>query len=118
MKKFASNFGIVLIAAILVFILLSCSQKASNAIVGKWQVQGQKDTLEFRKDRTVVNSHDVTAGPPGGTRTFTEQSQVGTYAFTDGSHMNLQRKTGDTNQPTVSIRCEVHIHGDRMDMTM
>jgi hypothetical protein len=32
--------------------------------------------------------------------------------------MNFQTKTGNTNESTISIRCEVHIHGDQMDMTM
>ena len=85
-------------------VLSSCSKKASDAIIGKWQVQGSKETVEFRKDGTVINPQD--------------QKQNGKYAFTDGSHMNLQINTGNTNMPEMSASCEVHINGDRMDMTV
>jgi hypothetical protein len=87
-----------------VLILSSCSKKASTAIIGKWQVQGSKETVEFRKDGTVLNPQN--------------QNQSGKYTFTDGSHMNLQINTGNTNLPEMSARCEVHINGDKMDMTM
>jgi len=107
----------VLAGGCAVFILSSCSKKASAAIVGKWQLRSQKDTVEFRKDGTVINSHDVTAGPPGNTRVFKEET-TSQYTFTDGNHMNLQINTGDTNHPAVTIHCEVHIHGDTMDVTM
>ena len=32
--------------------------------------------------------------------------------------MNLQIDTGNTNMPEMSASCEVHIHGDKMDMTV
>ena len=97
--------------------LSSCSKKASAAIIGKWQVQGSKDRIEFRKDGTVIISQDITAGPPGNTRTF-EQETTSKYAFSDGNHMNWEISTGDTNQPINSISCEVHIIGDKMSMAM
>ena len=96
-------------------ILSSCSKGSSAAIIGKWQVQGSKERVEFRKDGTVITSQDITAGPPGNTRSI-EQETTGKYTFTDGSHMNLQINTGDTNQPAISVSCEVHIHGDKMDV--
>jgi major membrane immunogen (membrane-anchored lipoprotein) len=98
-------------------LLTSCSKKASTAIIGKWQVQGSKERVEFRKDGTVITSQDITAGPPGSTRSI-EQETTGKYTFTDGSHMNLQINTGDTNQPAISVSCEVQIHGNKMNMTM
>ena len=101
-------FPSLLIAALLsccaVLLLSSCSKKASDAIIGKWRVQSTKDTVEFRKDGTFINPQD--------------QKQNGKYTFTDGGHMNLQINTGDTNMPEVSASCEVHINGDKMDMTM
>ena len=104
------SFPIVaLLSCCATLILSSCSKKASVAIIGKWQVQGQKETIEFRKDGTVI-----TSGPTGNTQDET----TGKYTFTDGSHMNLQINTGDTNEPTISVSCDVHIHGDKMDATM
>src|ERR1035437_7845432 len=109
---FPSFLIVALLSCCAILVLSSCSKKANAAIIGKWEVQGQKDTIEFRKEGKVINSHNVTAGPPGNTRTF-EQETTGKYTFTDGNHMNLQMNTGG-----ISIRCEVHIHGDQMDMTM
>jgi len=106
-------FPSLLIAALLsccaVLLLSSCSKKASDAIIGKWRVQSTKETVEFRKDGTII---DGTVNNPQ------NQKQNGKYTFTDGSHMNLQINTGNTNMPEVSASCEVHIHGDKMDMTM
>jgi hypothetical protein len=114
---FPCFLSVALLSCCATLILSSCSRKADVAIIGKWQVQGQKETIEFRKDGTVINSHDVTAGPPGNTHAFKEET-TGKYTFTDGSHMNLQINTGDTNEPTISVSCDVHIHGDKMDATM
>jgi hypothetical protein len=114
---FPALLNVALLGCCATLVLSSCSKKASVAIIGKWQLQGLKDTFEFRNDGTVITSHDITAGPPGNTR-FIEEETTEKYAFTDGNHMNLQINTGDTNQPTISVSCEVHIHGDKMDVTM
>jgi hypothetical protein len=66
---------------------------------------------------TVITTEDITAGPPGNTHTL-EQETTGTYTFTDGSHINLQINTGDTNQPAISVSCEIQIHGDKMDVAV
>jgi len=101
-------FPSLLIAALLVccavLLLSSCSKKASAAIIGKWRVQSTKETVEFRQDGTFI--------------TLQDQKQNGKYTFTDGSHMNLQINTGNTNMPEISASCEVHINGDKMDMTV
>ena len=101
-------FPSLLIAALLsccaVLLLSSCSKKASAAIIGKWRVQATKEIVEFRQDGTFINPQD--------------QKQTGKYTFTDGSHMNLQINTGNTNMPEISASCEVHIQGDKMDMTV
>ena len=114
---FPSLLIVALLSCCATLVLSSCSKKASAAIIGKWQVQGSKERVEFRKDGTVITSHDITAGPPGNTRSFEEET-TGKYTFTDGNNMNLQINTGNTNQPAMSISCEVHIHGNKMDMTM
>jgi hypothetical protein len=90
-------------------VLSSCSKGTSAAIIGKWQVQGSKETVEFRKDGTVI-----TYAPSG----EVQVEDSGKYTFMDGSHMNLQTNGGDTNQPPTSISCEVHINGDKMDVTV
>ena len=101
-------FPSLLIAALLsccaVLLLSSCSKKESAAIIGKWRVQSTKETVEFRQDGTFI--------------TLQDQKQNGKYTFTDGSHMNLQINTGNTNMPEISASCEVHIQGDKMDMTV
>ncbi len=114
-NRFPSLLVVALFSCCAALVLSSCSKKASAAIIGKWQVQGSKERVEFRKDGTVITSQDITAGPPGNTHTL-EQETTGTYTFTDGSHMNLQINAGDTNQPAIYVSCEVHIHGDKMDV--
>jgi hypothetical protein len=103
----------VLIAALLgccaALTLSSCSKKTSVAIIGKWQGQ---DIIEFRKDGKFINYHDVIAGPSGTTRIIKQETD-GKYVFTDANHINLRFNPGG-----ISIRCEVHIHGNQMDMTM
>jgi hypothetical protein len=102
--RFPSFLVVALLSSCAVLLLPSCSKKASAAIIGKWQVQGTKEISEFRKDGTVINPQN--------------EKQNGKYTFTDGSHMDLQINTGDTNQPTASASCKVQIHGDKMDWTI
>jgi hypothetical protein len=103
-NRFSSLLAVALLGCCAVLAFSSCSKKASVAIIGKWRVQATKEIVEFRKDGTFINPQD--------------QKQNGKYTFTDGSHMNLQINTGNTNMPEMSASCEVHIHGDKMDMTM
>ena len=99
---FTSWLAIALLSCCVTLILSSCSKKANDAIIGKWRTHATKEIVEFRKDGTFVNPQD--------------QKQNGKYTFTDGSHMNLQIDTGNTNMPEMSASCEVHIHGDKMEM--
>jgi len=115
--RLSSLLIVALLGGCTVLTFSSCAKKASVAIIGKWQVQRQQDQVEFRKDGTVITSHKTTAGPPGNTHTFKEET-TGKYVFTDGTHMDLQINEGNTNAPVPTIRCEVHINGDQMDMTM
>ena len=78
-------FIAVLFGCCAVLSLSSCSKKASDAIIGKWRAQSTKETVEFRKDGTLINPQN--------------EKQNGKFTFTDGSHMNLQINTGKTNQP-------------------
>ncbi len=103
-NRFSSTLTVALLGCCAVLAFSSCSKKTSAAIIGKWQVQATKEIVEFRKDGTFFNPQD--------------QKQTGKYTFTDGSHMNLQINTGNTNMPEMSASCEVHIHGDKMDMTV
>jgi len=108
-RKHNRSFSLLIVAFLGCFAVLafsSCSKKASAAIIGNWQVQGSKERVEFRKDGTVITSIGTTSEPPG------------KYVFTDASHMSLQIISGNTNEPGISVRCEVHIHGDQMDITM
>ena len=106
---FSSLLVVALLSCCATLILSSCSKKTSDAIIGKWQVQGQKETIEFRKDGTVI-----TSGATGNTQDET----TGKYTFADGNHMDLQINTSNTNEPVISVSCEVHIHGNKMDATM
>ena len=96
-------------------VLSSCSKKPGAAIIGKWRAQATEEIVEFRKDGTVITTKDITAGPPGNTRTQQDET-TGKYTFTDGSHMDLQINEGDTNRPALSVSCEVQIHGDTMEL--
>ena len=102
--RFPSFLVVALLSSCAVLLLPSCSKKTSDAIIGKWQPQGSKEQVEFRKDGTLVNPQNP--------------NQNGKYTFTDGSHINLQINTGNTNKPTMSMTCEVRIDGNKMDWTM
>ena len=119
MRNEESPIPILLVVALLsccaVLALSSCSKKASTAIIGKWRDQSTKETVEFRKDGTLITAQEITAGPPGNTQTVNNET-TGTYTFTDSSHMNLQINTDNTNQPTISVSCEVRIDGDKMSI--
>jgi len=108
-SQFSSLLIVVLLGCCAVLAFSSCSKKASTAIIGKWQGQ---DIIEFRKDGKFINYHDVVAGSSGNTKIFKQETD-GKYTFTDANHMNLRFNSGG-----ISIRCEVHIHGNQMDMTM
>lgn len=104
--KFLSRISVflaVIFGCCAIFTLSSCSKKPGAAIIGKWQVQGSNETIEFHKDGTLNDPQNP--------------KHNGKYAFTDDSHINLQINTGDTNQPEYNMSCEVHIHGDTMDLT-
>ncbi len=101
---FVSWLVVALLSCCAALMLSSCSQKTSDAIIGNWRSQETKEIVEFRRDGTIINPQD--------------EKQHGNYTFTDGSHMNLHLNNGNTNQPEISASCEVHIHGDKMDMTI
>jgi hypothetical protein len=91
----------------------SCSKKASNSIVGKWQVQsdnkGGTSIVEFKSDGTMITSEG------GGT-------QNGKYTFSDDTHMKIEMAmqkalTRGANVPTsITVDCVVKINGDDLDM--
>ena len=115
-RQFFSRLIVIFLICCWALVLSSCSRKASTAIIGKWRVQSTKETVEFHKDGTIISSQQTTAGPPGNEQTVTNET-TGTYTFTDASHMNLQINTSNANQPTMSVSCEVHIDGDKMNVT-
>jgi hypothetical protein len=88
--------------------LSSCSKKPSKALIGKWQVEGQAAQVEFRKDGTLAT-------------TERGQTETGNYKFTDNTHMQMQLDigtgNGETNH-TITIACEVVMHGDMANITM
>lgn len=92
----------------------SCSKKNSSLIVGKWQVQGQKATVEFKSDGTVVSSTSEGA-----------QTETGKYTFSDDTHMKMEmtlQKRDDPAEATatapasMTADCVVKINGDDLDM--
>jgi hypothetical protein len=95
--------GVALLGCAAILTLSSCSKKTSSAIIGKWRVQGQgetvQETIQFHKDGTFTSSEDGN----------------GTYTFADDNHMKLE--INDTNAPLV-LNYTVQIHGDAMDVTM
>src|SRR5437016_5748047 len=118
-RNWISRSLIILLISAAILPLTSCSKKSSAAIVGKWRIRSTGETVEFRKDGTVNTFQTISAGPPGGIRTVTNMT-TGKYIFTDAGHMNVQINTGNTNQPAISMTCEVHVDGDTMklDATM
>ena len=90
----------------------SCS-KPGNAIVGKWKVEGEKATVEFKADGTMIN--DEGSGV-----------QNGKYSFSDATHMKMEiplSKQGDVPpgmklSDAMAINCVVTFKGDDMYMEM
>ena len=106
-KPTLKTFG--LLAATLcvgALLLVSCSKKPQQAILGKWNVQGQQVVVEFRNDGTMISSekgHDT----------------VDKYLFLDDSHVQMDM-TGTSGTNTIKIRltCGVDVHGDNADITV
>ena len=91
-------------------IFSSCSKKASNSIVGKWEVPGEKSIIEFKPDGTMtVNS--------GG------KAVAGKYSFSDETHMKMEIAIPKEELPpgmnmpdSMTSDCVVKINGDSLDM--
>ena len=87
----------------------SCSKKTSSLIVGKWEVQGQKATVEFKSDGTVINSAKGNA-------------PIGKYTFSDDTHMKIEMAMQKALPPganvpaSITVDCVVKINGDDLDM--
>jgi hypothetical protein len=101
-SQFSCLFIVALFGCCAVLTWSSCSKKPSAAIIGKWEVQDDKEIVEFHADGTLTSSGSG-------------DNDNGTYTFTDDSHMKVA--INDTNEPIV-LNCTVHIQGDAMDMTM
>jgi hypothetical protein len=87
----------------------SCSKKTSNSIIGKWQVQGQKATVEFKSDGTMINSAEGHA-------------PTGKYTFSDDTHMKIEMAMQKALPPganvpaSITVDCVLKINGDDLDI--
>src|SRR5664279_721127 len=103
-SHFFSLHIVALLGCCAVLTMSSCSKKASVAIIGKWQMQGDAtSTVEFKKDGIVIDHEG-------------ERTDTGKYTFTDKNHIRVEVNE-NTNAPTI-VNCEVSFHGDMMDVTM
>ena len=102
--SFQSSHPLALLGCCLALVLSSCSQKANPALYGKWQEEGARDTMEFRKDGTF------TLGRPGDTMT-------GKYKFTGSDSIKLELD-GPMAKVVGSMDCRFVVQGDTLDMTM
>ena len=103
---------LTLLCCCVVVMFSSCSKQAGNAIVGKWEVVGEKATVEFKADGTVVNT-------PG-----TGMQNI-KYTFSDDTHMKMEMTLPKTDMPpgmkmpdSLTADCVVKITGDDMEMEM
>jgi hypothetical protein len=97
--------GLICLGAALVF--SSCSKTPQQAIIGKWNVQGQSAVVEFRNDGTMVTTDKGKANPAK-------------YKFTDDKHLQMDMTVpapGATNDIMVQMSVEIAVHGDTVDMT-
>jgi len=104
-----SRWCLLFSVGILVFnlILTSCSKQPSSTIIGKWRVESRfSETVEFRKDGTVISSR--------GTNT-----ETGKYTFVDNNHLKIEFNVGSTERTNVPliVNCEVQVHGELIDIT-
>lgn len=96
--------GLVCLAAAV--ILSSCSKKPQQAIIGKWNTEGQTSVVEFRKDGTVVT-------------TDKGKAETASYKFLDDSHLELEMSTQmGTNTMKVRLTFDAVIKDDKADLTV
>ena len=85
-------------------VLSSCSKKPEQEIIGKWNVEGQAGTVEFRKDGTVLS---LTQG----------QESSSTYKFL--SETNLEMATTaeiGTNKILIRVPATIAFHDGDADL--
>jgi hypothetical protein len=104
-NRFLHSFVVIaLLCGCAAVVLPSCSKKPGQAIIGKWDVQGESASVEFREDGTLA------ATEKGGS------TDTGKYKFTDDTHMQMEMN--DDANHTTTILWEISIHGDMADVTM
>ena len=97
--------GLVCFAAAL--LLSSCSQKTpQEQIVGKWNVQGQSNVMEFRQDGTVMTTENGKEKPSK-------------YKFLNDTNLQIELHVdAGTNQILVQLTFDVAIHKDTADFSL
>jgi hypothetical protein len=107
LKHFRSINFVAFVCLAAALVLSSCSKKPQQAIVGKWNVQGQAAIVEFRSDGTMSTTDKGTVRPAK-------------YKFTDDTHLEMEITVpapNSTNNIMVQIPVEIAVHGDTADMT-
>src|SRR6185312_2774025 len=86
-------------------LLSSCSKKPQNALIGKWKVDENQSTVEYRKDGTMVTSQDG-------------KEIEGKYEFVDDTHLKLEStELQGGNTVIMRFTCELAIHGDKAEIS-
>ena len=106
LKYFRSliSTGLVCLAAALV--VSSCSKKPQQTILGKWTVEGQSASVEFRKDGTVITSDKGKDTPAK-------------YTFLNDTNVEMEMTAPvGTNKVSVRLTFAVTIKGDKADFAI
>ena len=108
LKHFRSiiSTGLICLAAALA--VSSCSKKPQQAILGKWTVEGQSATVEFRKGGTVITSDKGKESPAK-------------YTFLNDTNVEMEMSAdvpGRTNKIIVRMTFGVTIQGDKADLAI
>jgi hypothetical protein len=86
-------------------LLSSCAKKPQDAIIGKWKVDENQSTVEYRKDGTMVTSQDG-------------KDIMGKYEFVDNTHLKLEStELQGGNTVIMRFSCELAIHGDKAEIS-
>ena len=103
--------AVIIVGGAIALALSACSANVKSGISGKWQVNGSKETMEFRRDGTCRGSDKY-----GGVVT-------GKFAFVDADHIKVELTTTSVDKAK-GIRSvdhgsgvvEIVVQGDSLDI--
>ena len=113
-KNCFNTFTVALcVAAVALSSCKKSAQENKDLIVGNWQVQGEKSTIEFKTDGTIRGNDDG-------------EAEIGTYKFIDATHIQMVIYLNKPGNPpaagmpaTMTLDCGLIVQdSDNIEMKM